>query len=405
MDWRRAFPILNQQINDEPFVYLDSAATTLVSSDVQKAVCDFLNKDYANIHRGVYTTSQRASELYESTRTVVKQFLKATDKQEVIYTSGTTESLNLVAQSFGELILKEHDEILISPMEHHANLIPWQQLCQRKQLKLIYMPLNELGVVDVEAVSKLINEKTKLIVVTYVSNVTGIVNDVHKLANLIHQQNGYIVVDGAQAVTHFQVDVSQFDFFAFSGHKIGAFNGIGVLCGYKKLLEQMQPTKFGGDMIRVVNLYDSDWNDVPYKFEGGTPNIVGVISLNAAIKQLYDYSFERLETNTAYLMQKAWDELVDNPQIELYGQLAFSKQTGIIGFNFKQIHPHDVATAMDLKGIALRAGHHCAQPYMKSLNTFATLRLSTFIYTTEQDIDVFLSAIKEIGEFFYYGTH
>lgn len=403
MGQRKAFPILDQKINDERFVYLDSAATALVSTTVQKKVIDFLNSDYSNIHRGVYTTSMKSSQIYEETRQTVKQFLDASEQQEVVYTSGTTESLNLVAYSFGDAFIKEHDEIFISPMEHHANLIPWQQLAKRKNAKLVYMPLNEDGVVDISAVQKMITTKTKLIAVTQVSNVTGVINDVDALAKIIHKNNGYIVVDGAQAVTHLKVNVSEFDFYTFSGHKIGALNGIGILCGNKNLLNKMQPIKYGGDMISIVQLYESNWNEVPYKFEGGTPNIVAVVSLKAAIEQLLQYSFDHFKVVTEQLMTKTWHTLQKNKNIELYGSLTFSKQSGIISFNFKTLHPHDVATALDLKGIAVRAGHHCAQVYMKQLEKHATLRLSTFIYTNEEDINIFLSAIEEIGEFFNNG--
>lgn len=401
--YKQDFPLLQQRINDEPFVYLDSAASVPMPLQVQQEVQRFLNEDYANVHRGVYTTSMRASEQYENVRQVVKEFIHAQDDQEVVFTSGTTDSLNLVASSFGELFIQPGDEIFVSVLEHHANLVPWQELAKRKQANLVFMPVTEDGWIDVSAVADMVSEKTKIIAVTHVSNVLGTINDIDTLAQIIHDHNGVIVVDMAQSIPHQEVDVAPFDFVAFSGHKMGALNGVGVLCAKRQWLEQMAPIRFGGDMIQVVSDTHSTWNEVPYKFEAGTPNIVGVISLGAAIKWLQTIGMEVVRQHEQQLLAYVLDKLQHVQGVHLYGSHDVAKKSGALAFTVDGIHPHDVATGLDMEGIAVRAGNHCAQPLMRYLRVPATVRLSIYIYNTQEDMDRFVAALVAVKEYFSDG--
>lgn len=401
--YKQDFPLLQQHINDEPFVYLDSAASVPMPLPVQQEVQRFLNEDYANVHRGVYTTSMRATEQYENVRYIVKKFLHASEEQEVVFTSGTTDSLNLVASSFGELFINQGDEIFVSVLEHHANLVPWQELAKRKEANLVFMPVTEDGCIDVAAVRDMISVKTKMIAVTHVSNVLGTINDIDSLAQIIHDNNGVIVVDMAQSIPHQEVDVAPFDFVAFSGHKMGALNGVGVLCAKRQWLEQMAPIKFGGDMIQVVSDTHSTWNEVPYKFEAGTPNIVGVMSLGAAIQWLQTIGMATIKQHEQQLIKYTLDKLKQSQGVHIYGSQDVSKKSGVITFNLEGIHPHDVATGLDMEGIAVRAGNHCAQPLMRYLQVPATVRLSVYIYNTLEDIDRFIAALIAVKEYFSDG--
>ncbi|MBS4750110.1 SufS family cysteine desulfurase [Carnobacteriaceae bacterium zg-ZUI78] len=403
MDIKKDFPVLNQSINDEPYIYLDSAASSFVPLPVQEKITTFLNTTYANVHRGVYTTAYQATQEYEKVRDIVKNFIHAASEKDIIFTSGTTDSLNIVAKSYGESILQEQDEIFVSALEHHANLVPWQELAKKTGAKLIFMPLLETGEVDVKAVSKMATHRTKIVAVTHVSNVLGVHNDIETLANIVHNVGGVIVVDGAQSTPHLSVDVTHYDFYAFSGHKLGALNGIGVLYGRHELLEKMPPITFGGDMIEYVGDMESTYQKTPYKFEAGTPNIIGAISLGAAIEYIQQCDMDTIRQYTQQLTMAALHQLQTIPDVLIYGHEKGYNGGSIISFNLKGIHPHDVATALDMEGVAVRAGHHCAQPLMRQLNVTATVRASFYIYNTKEDVDRFVEAVKKVKEFFTNG--
>ncbi|WP_370543838.1 aminotransferase class V-fold PLP-dependent enzyme [Granulicatella sp. 19428wC4_WM01] len=400
MDIRQEFPIFNQLVNDEPYVYLDSAASVPMPLSVQQRMTHFMNTDYANVHRGVYTLSQRASDQYEQVRQIVQQFIGAEKSSEIVFTSGTTASLNLVAQSFGEYFVQEDDEIFVSVLEHHANLIPWQELAKRKHAKLVYMPVTQDGYIDVHKVSFMVSQRTKIIAVTQCSNVLGVCNDIDTLSDLVHAKGGVIVVDGAQSVPHRHVNVSKYDFVAFSGHKLGGLTGTGVLYGKHKWLEVMKPVLFGGDMINQVDKFSSTWAQVPYKFEAGTPNILGVITLGESIKWIQNIGLDTIDKHNRLLTEHLLNGIKDIQGLTVYGTTDMTLRQSIVTFNLNPIHPHDVATGLDMEGIALRAGHHCAQPLMRYLNVSSTVRASVYIYNTLDDIEQFIIALKRVKEYF-----
>ena len=384
---KQDFPIFNQKINDETLVYLDNAATSQIPKFVEEKVRDFNEKERANVHRGVHALGLRATNQYESSRQKVANFIGANNAKEVIFTSGCTDSLNLVAASFGEQNIQAGDEILVSIMEHHSNLLPWQQLAKRKQAKLNFIE---------------INSNTKIVALTHVSNVLGTINPIKELTDLAHEKGAIVVVDGAQAVGHFPIDVAELnvDFYAFSGHKMFAPTGIGVLYGKKDLLDKMQPYRLGGEMIANVTREGATWAEVPYKFEAGTPNIAGAIGLGAAIDYLQSLDFELIQKHEQELTSYALEKLKNVLGLTIYGPQKGNGRIGVISFNLKNIHPHDLATALDLNGIEVRAGHHCAQPLMASLDTESTVRASLSIYNTKDDIDKLVSSLHEAKEFF-----
>ena len=399
---KQDFPIFNQKINDETLVYLDNAATSQIPKFVEEKVRDFNEKERANVHRGVHALGLRATNQYESSRQKVANFIGANNAQEVIFTSGCTDSLNLVAASFGEQNIQAGDEILVSIMEHHSNLLPWQQLAKRKQAKLNFIEINSDGLLDIENLKSKISSKTKIVALTHVSNVLGTINPIKELTDLAHEKGAIVVVDGAQAVGHFPIDVAELnvDFYAFSGHKMFAPTGIGVLYGKKDLLDKMQPYRLGGEMIANVTREGATWAEVPYKFEAGTPNIAGAIGLGAAIDYLQSLDFELIQKHEQELTSYALEKLKNVLGLTIYGPQKGNGRIGVISFNLKNIHPHDLATALDLDGIEVRAGHHCAQPLMASLNTESTVRASLSIYNTKDDIDKLVSSLHEAKEFF-----
>lgn len=399
---KQDFPIFNQKINDETLVYLDNAATSQIPKFVEEKVRDFNEKERANVHRGVHTLGLRATNQYESSRQKVANFIGANNAKEVIFTSGCTDSLNLVAASFGEQNIQAGDEILVSIMEHHSNLLPWQQLAKRKQAKLNFIEINSDGLLDIKNLKSKINSKTKIVALTHVSNVLGTINPIKELTDLAHEKGAIVVVDGAQAVGHFPIDVAELnvDFYAFSGHKMFAPTGIGVLYGKKDLLDKMQPYRLGGEMIANVTREGATWAEVPYKFEAGTPNIAGAIGLGAAIDYLQSLDFELIQKHEQELTSYALEKLKNVSGLTIYGPQKSNGRIGVISFNLKNIHPHDLATALDLNGIEVRAGHHCAQPLMASLNTESTVRASLSIYNTKDDIDKLVSSLHEAKEFF-----
>ena len=399
---KQDFPIFNQKINDETLVYLDNAATSQIPKFVEEKVRDFNEKERANVHRGVHALGLRATNQYESSRQKVANFIGANNAKEVIFTSGCTDSLNLVAASFGEQNIQAGDEILVSIMEHHSNLLPWQQLAKRKQAKLNFIEINSDGLLDIENLKSKINSKTKIVALTHLSNVLGTINPIKELTDLAHEKGAIVVVDGAQAVGHFPIDVAELnvDFYAFSGHKMFAPTGIGVLYGKKDLLDKMPPYRLGGEMIANVTREGATWAEVPYKFEAGTPNIAGAIGLGAAIDYLQSLDFELIQKHEQELTSYALAKLKNVSGLTIYGPQKSNGRIGVISFNLKNIHPHDLATALDLDGIEVRAGHHCAQPLMASLDTESTVRASLSIYNTKDDIDKLVSSLHEAKEFF-----
>lgn len=403
---RQDFPILFQEVNDEPLVYLDNAATTQKPKAVLDALKDYYEHENANVHRGVHTLAERATHSYEAAREKVRSFINASETAEVLFTRGTTTSLNWVARSFGKQFIHEGDEILISYMEHHSNVIPWQQLAKKTGASLKYIELTEEGFLDMEKAKELINSNTKIVSIAHVSNVLGVINPVEELAQMIHEQGGILVVDGAQSTPHMAIDVQQIDcdFFAFSGHKMCGPTGIGVLYGKRKWLEQMEPVEFGGEMIDFVELYDSTWKELPWKFEAGTPNIAGAIALGHAIDYLEAIGMENIHHYEEELVAYVLPKLQQIEGLKIYGPQDPAKRTGVIAFNLDGLHPHDVATALDMEGVAVRAGHHCAQPLLKYLQVAATARASFYFYNTKQDADRLVDAILATKEFFQHGT-
>ncbi|MDN6639571.1 MAG: cysteine desulfurase [Tetragenococcus sp.] len=403
---RQDFPILDQVVNDESLVYLDNAATTQKPDSVLQTMVSYYQEDNANVHRGVHTLAERATEKYEAAREKVRQFVHARETAEVLFTRGTTTALNWVAQSFGDAFVKEGDEIVISYMEHHSNVVPWQQLAKRKRAVLKYISVTEDGFLNMEEAKQQITEKTAIVAIAHASNVLGVVNPIAELTHLAHQQQAAMVVDAAQAVPHMPVDVQELDvdFYAFSGHKMCAPTGIGVLYGKRKWLEQMEPVEFGGEMIDFVHPYESTWTELPWKFEAGTPNIAGGIGLGSAVDYLNEIGLAKIYQHEKELVHYALPQLQAIDGLTIYGPTNPGDHTGVIAFNLEGLHPHDVATALDMEGVAVRAGHHCAQPLLEYLNVNATVRASFYLYNTKEDADRLVEAIKMTKEFFEHGT-
>ena len=403
---RKDFPILFQEVNDEPLVYLDNAATTQKPTQVLDALRHYYENDNANVHRGVHTLAERATKDYEASREKVRAFINAKETAEVLFTRGTTTGLNWLARSYGDAFIKEGDELVVSYMEHHSNIIPWQQLAQRKGATLRYLPLTDEGFIDMTAAQEIINEKTAIVSLAYVSNVLGVINPIKELAEMAHANNAVMIVDGAQAAPHMTVDVQELDadFFAFSGHKMCGPTGVGVLYGKRQFLEQMEPVEFGGEMIDFVTLYESTWKELPSKYEAGTPNIAGAIALGAAIDYLNEIGMETIHHYEQELVAYVLPKLHEIEGITTYGPQDPEHHTGVIAFNLEGVHPHDVATALDMEGVAVRAGHHCAQPLMNYLNLPATARASFYFYNTKEDADRLIEAIQATKEFFKDGA-
>ncbi|GAQ01067.1 cysteine desulfurase [Companilactobacillus farciminis] len=399
---RDDFPILKQRINNELLVYLDSAATSQKPQTVIDTVTNYYQTINANAHRSVYTLGQRATDEYESARKKVQHFINAQSSKEIIFTKGTTDSLNLVASTYGEANIQAGDEIVITYMEHHSNLIPWQQLAIRKQAVLKYIELTDDGQLDMDDAVNKITDKTKIVAVAHASNVLGVTNDIKKLAQITHSHNAVIVVDGAQAVPNQPVDVQKLDadFYAFSGHKMLSPMGIGVLYGKKELLEQTSPYQFGGEMINSVDKFDSTWSELPWKFEAGTQNVGGAIGLGKAIDYLNNLGMENIAEYEQELVDYALPKLLSIEGLTVYGPHDSKNHNAVISFNLNDLHPHDVATAFDMDGVSVRAGHHCAQPLMKYLGVVATVRASLYFYNTKADVDKLLQAITDTKEFF-----
>lgn len=396
---RRQFPILNEQVNGHPLVYLDSAATSQKPLAVIEKIDEYYKKYNSNVHRGVHTLGSMATDGYEGAREKVRNFLHASSVEEIIFTRGTTTSINIVAQSYGEANLQEDDEIVLTYMEHHSNIIPWQQAAKRTGAKLKYLPMNEDGTLSMADVKEAVGPKTKIVAVTHVSNVLGTVNPVKEIAEIAHANDAVIVVDGAQGAPHIKVDVQELDcdFYAFSGHKMGGPTGIGVLYGKKALLNNMEPVEFGGEMIDFVGLHESTWKELPWKFEGGTPIIAGAIGLGAAIDFINSVGFDTIESHEKELAGYAMEVLSNVDGLTIYGP---KERAGVVTFNIDDVHPHDVATVLDSEGIAIRAGHHCAQPLMKWLDVSSTARASFYIYNTKEEVDRLAEGLIKTKEYF-----
>ncbi|MEK4554564.1 aminotransferase class V-fold PLP-dependent enzyme [Jeotgalicoccus sp. FSL K6-3177] len=400
---RQDFPILGEQVNGKDLIYLDTSATSQTPLKVIEAMNDYYREYNSNVHRGVHTLGTKATDAYEKARMKVRSFINAKRFEEIVYTRGTTAAINLVARSFGDLVIEEGDEIVVNEMEHHANIVPWQQLAKRKGAKLVFIPLEEDGTIALDSVKKAMSDKTKIVAITHVSNVLGTINDIKSIAEIAHAHNAYISVDGAQAVPHMAVDVQDLDvdFYAFSGHKMLGPTGIGILYGKAELLDKMEPIEYGGDMIDYVYKTESTWTDLPVKFEAGTPMIAEAVGLNAAIDYITELGLDNIYQHEKELVRYAYDKMSAIEGIEIYGP-GKDNRAGLITFNLKGVHPHDLATALDSEGIAVRAGHHCAQPLMKWCKASSTARASFYIYNTIEEIDQFIESLEKTKEFFSY---
>ncbi|MDA8353708.1 MAG: cysteine desulfurase [Firmicutes bacterium] len=398
--YAKDFPILKQEVNGNPLVYLDSSATSQKPFQVIEAVEQYYKENNSNVHRGVHTLGTRATDGYEGAREKIRRFINAGSVKEIIYTRGTTTALNIVAACYARARLQEGDEILISPSEHHSNLIPWQQAARATGAELKYFTLEPDGTLDLDKAKAMINERTKLVSVAQVSNVLGTIFPVKELAEMVHRYNGVLVVDGAQSVPHMKVDVQELDcdFLAFSGHKMAGPTGIGVLYGKESLLDEMEPFEFGGEMIDTVDLYESTWKELPWKFEGGTPNIAGAVGLGAAIDYLETVGMDEVDAHDRHLAAYALEKMGEVEGVTIYGPS--TNRTGLITFNVDGVHPHDVATVLDAEGIAIRAGHHCCQPLMRWLDVSATARASFYLYNDEADIDRLVQGLQKTKEYF-----
>lgn len=397
---RKDFPILDQIVNDEPLVYLDNAATTQKPKAVLEAVNRYYQEDNANVHRGVHTLAERATASYEAARETVRRFINASSTKEVLFTRGTTTGLNWIGR-FAEEILKEGDEVLISIMEHHSNILPWQEACRKTGAKLVYAYLKDGGL-DLEDFREKLTDRTKFVSIAYASNVLGVINPIQELAQLAHEKGAIMVVDGAQSVPHMKIDVQKLDadFFVFSGHKMAGPTGIGVLYGKEHYLNQMSPVEFGGEMIDFVYEQSATWKELPWKFEAGTPNMAGAIGLAAAIDYLEAIGMDAIEHHEQELIAYVFPKLQAIEGLKIYGSQDLAKRSGVISFNLGNLHPHDLATALDYEGVAVRAGHHCAQPLIQYLEVPATARASFYLYNTKEDCDKLVEALIKTKEFF-----
>ena len=394
------FPTLKQKINGNELVYLDNAATTQKPEKVIKALESYYRSINSNIHRGVHTLSIRATKAYEEARSKVAAFINAEHREEIIFVRGATEAINLVANSYVRPILKEGDQIMISQMEHHANIVPWQIICEQKKAELKIIPMNEKGELLIEEIEGMISEKTKFISINHVSNSLGTVNQIEEVIKIAHGNNIRIMIDGAQAVQHLSVDLMKLnaDFYCFSGHKVYAPTGIGVLYGKKELLEKMPPYQGGGDMIKSVTFEKTIYNDIPNRFEAGTPNIAGVIGLGAAIDYLVSIGIENIAKHEKELLDYATQEIRKIEEVRIIGNAI--EKASVLSFVIEGIHPHDIGTIMDKQGVAIRTGHHCTQPTMDFYGVPATARASFAIYNTRKDVDMLINSVKKTIEVF-----
>ncbi|HEY2392260.1 MAG TPA: cysteine desulfurase [Candidatus Angelobacter sp.] len=395
---RRDFPVLHQKVHGKPLVYLDNAATTQKPLAVIDAISNYYRHDNSNIHRGVHTLSERATEAYEKVRETARKFLNAASTKEIIFVRGTTEAINLVAQTYGRKNVSAGDEVLITALEHHSNIVPWQMLCEEKGAKLRVAPINDQGELLLEDFEKLLSDKTRIVAITHLSNALGTINPVREIIRMAHERDIPVLVDGAQAAPRLQVDVQALDcdFYAISGHKLYGPTGIGILYGKTKLLEAMPPWQGGGDMIASVTFDKTVYNRLPYKFEAGTPNIADTIGLGAAIDYLNHLGLEEIEQHEADLLAYATKSVGAISGVQIVGTA--HEKAGVLSFLMGEIHPHDIGTILDTEGIAIRTGHHCAQPVMQRFGIPATARASFGLYNTREEIDALVAGIRKVQE-------
>jgi cysteine desulfurase/selenocysteine lyase len=399
---RQDFPILKREVHGRPLVYLDNAATTQKPQVVIDALVDYYTNHNANIHRGLHVLAEEATDMYERTRVKAARFINAPDSHEIVFTRNTTESINLVAHGWGRKFIQAGDEIVLTGMEHHSNLVPWQMLAQATGARLVFLSVSDEGTLDLDEARQKINSRTKLVSVVHMSNVLGTINPVEALAELAHANNALMLVDAAQSVPHMPVDVQQLgcDFLAFSAHKMAGPTGVGVLWARADILEAMDPFLGGGDMIRIVKLEESTWNDIPYKFEAGTPNIADVVAFGSAFDYLSALGMDAVREHEIALTRYALDRMSVLDDMTIYGPRDAEARGGVVAFNFGDIHPHDLGQVLDSYGIAVRAGHHCAQPLMRRYDVAATARASFYIYNEEREVDALIEGLHSAAEFF-----
>ncbi|MCB9639942.1 MAG: cysteine desulfurase [Myxococcales bacterium] len=397
---RKDFPILQEKVHGKPLVYLDSGASAQKPQVMIDALVNFYQHDYANIHRGVHVLSERATRAYEDARGVVQRFLNAKEEREIVFVRGTTEAINLVASTYGRDNIKEGDEIIVSAMEHHANIVPWQMLCEQVGAKLRVIPMDDRGVLDMDAYRSMLGPRTKMVAVVHLSNALGTLNPVEEMIELAHQHDVPVLLDGAQSAPHIKVDVQALDcdFFTLSGHKLYGPTGIGVLYGKAALLEKMSPYQGGGDMIEDVTFEKTTFAEIPSRFEAGTPHIAGAVGLAAAIKYVEGIGMEKIHAYTHALMEYGAQRLLEVPGLRLIGTAP--NKTSILAFSVQDIHPHDLGTILDQEGVAIRTGHHCAQPVMQHFGVSATARASLSFYNTREEIDTLVAALQKAVRIF-----
>ena len=393
---RKQFPILDQSVNGNPLIYFDNAATTQKPLAVTNEVSRYYTEDNANIHRGIHTLAERATTSYENTRKSIAQFINANESEEIIFTKGTTDSINLVAHSLGGSLLKPGDEVLISCMEHHSNIVPWQLICEKTKAVLKIIPINDQGEIIFEEFLNLLSERTKIVSMVHISNTLGTINPVKEVIAAAHKWGAKVLIDGAQATPHNTIDVKSLncDFYAFSGHKMYGPTGVGVLYGKRSLLEAIPPYQGGGEMIKEVSFTQTTYNEIPYKFEAGTPNIAGVIGLSKAIDFIQNIGLEKISQYENELLLRATDQLMKIEGFQPMGTAL--KKASVISFNIEGVHPFDLGVLLDAKGIAIRTGHHCTQPLMDRFKVEGTARASFAIYNTFEEVDQFVSALSNL---------
>tara|TARA_B100001971_G_scaffold112494_2_gene103537 strand:+ start:1619 stop:2869 length:1251 start_codon:yes stop_codon:yes gene_type:complete len=397
---RAQFPSLHQQVYDHPLVYLDSGASAQKPDVVIDAISNYYRNDHANVHRGVHKLAERATDAFEGARERIASFINAESPREIIFVRGATEGINLVAQSWGQQNLKSGDEVMITEMEHHANIVPWQFICQQKNAVLKVIPMNDRGELLMDSFRDLLSAKTRMVAVTHISNALGTVNPVKEIVSLAHHVGAKVLIDGAQAAPHSKIDIDEIgcDFYAFSGHKVYGPTGIGVLWGREELLAKMPPYQGGGEMIRRVTFEKSDFASPPYRFEAGTPNIAGAVGLGVAIDWLDGLGLGNVSTHEAALLEYATSKAKETPGMRIIGTA--ENKAGILSFELEGIHPHDLGTIFDRQGVAIRAGHHCAMPVMQHFSVPATVRASFGVYNTLEDIDALFRGVARAQELF-----
>jgi cysteine desulfurase / selenocysteine lyase len=396
---RTQFPVLNQQVNGKPLVYLDNAATNQKPRRVIDALTSYYEKDNANIHRGIHTLAERATKAYEQTRHAMQEFIHARHVEEIIFTRGVTESINLVASSYGRAFLKEGDEVIVSGMEHHSNIVPWQLICGEKKATLNVIPVTEIGELDLDAYRKLISNKTKIVAVNHASNSLGTINPIKEIIDIAHSYNAVVLIDGAQASAHITIDVQELDcdFYCISSHKMYGPTGTGILYGKKELLERMPPYMGGGEMIKEVTFAKTTYNELPYKFEAGTPNIADVIALNEAISFINELGKENMAAHEAELLDYTVKKLTAIQHVKLIGTA--KNKVGVQSFIVEGVHHFDIGQMLDARGIAVRTGHHCTQPLMDQYGIEGTVRASFSVYNTKDEVDQLVEGIERIVKF------